>query len=68
MPVASPCTGICRLDPHTQVCVGCLRSLEEIAAWSRMDDSQRLAVLAVVARRREEGSLRAERDADQPGG
>ncbi len=58
MPVASPCTGLCRLNPDSGYCQGCWRSLEEIAAWSQMDDGQRLAVLAVVARRREEGDPR----------
>ena len=51
MPVASPCTGLCRLNPDSGYCQGCWRSLEEIAAWSQMDDGQRLSGLAGVARR-----------------
>jgi uncharacterized protein len=32
--VASPCIDICRLDAKG-VCVGCRRTLDEIAEWSR---------------------------------
>lgn len=56
MPVASPCTGICTLDVKGLYCLGCWRNANEIAAWPRMNDGQRLAVLAIVARRREEGN------------
>ncbi len=58
MPVKSPCTGVCRMDAARQYCEGCGRTLEEIAGWSQMDEGQRLAVLALIARRREEGNLR----------
>jgi predicted Fe-S protein YdhL (DUF1289 family) len=30
---ASPCTGICRLDPATGWCLGCARTGAEIAGW-----------------------------------
>ncbi|UXY15070.1 DUF1289 domain-containing protein [Chitiniphilus purpureus] len=33
----SPCIGVCTLDPATQTCRGCHRTLDEIAAWSRLD-------------------------------
>ena len=29
----SPCLGICIMDPRTRQCRGCLRTVEEIAAW-----------------------------------
>ncbi len=53
MTVASPCIAICRIDPESQRCVGCLRTLDEIVAWSRLDDAARRAVLQHVARRRD---------------
>ncbi len=37
----SPCIKICDIDYRTGLCVGCLRTLEEIAAWSRMSDLER---------------------------
>ena len=60
MPVASPCQDLCGLDKAGRYCLGCLRSREEIAGWSQMNDDQRLKVLAIVARRREENRLQAE--------
>lgn len=45
-PVASPCQSVCVMDPASGWCEGCLRSLDEIAAWSRMDTPTRLAVWA----------------------
>ena len=51
-PVPSPCTSVCRIDDATGLCAGCLRTLDEIAAWSVLDDAQRRAVWdAIVARR-----------------
>ncbi|WP_303786226.1 DUF1289 domain-containing protein [Azovibrio restrictus] len=63
MPVASPCTGICTLDVQGRYCLGCWRSTDEIAAWPRMNDGQRLTVLAIVARRCEEGNRLAGKEA-----
>ena len=39
MSVESPCRKLCALDPATRVCAGCLRTLDEIARWSRMSDT-----------------------------
>lgn len=52
--VDSPCINVCTMDAHNGLCAGCFRSLDEIASWSRLDDRQRLAVLAAVGRRRQE--------------
>jgi predicted Fe-S protein YdhL (DUF1289 family) len=35
--IPSPCVAICRMDDATGLCEGCLRSLDEIAAWSALD-------------------------------
>jgi hypothetical protein len=51
-PVASPCVGICELDATGRVCVGCLRTLEEIAAWSGFSENQRRRVVEDLPRRR----------------
>lgn len=42
---ASPCIGVCRLDGRTQTCVGCGRTIAEIAAWPALDDAERRAIL-----------------------
>ncbi len=51
-PVASPCISVCRIDPATGCCEGCLRTIDEIANWTRYDDGEKRAVLAQLARRR----------------
>ena len=52
--VASPCVSVCRMDTGSGLCEGCLRTLDEIAQWSRMDDASRRRVWGlVVARARE---------------
>ena len=50
--VASPCISVCRIDPVTGLCVGCARTLEEIAAWSTLDDAARRDVWTAIATRR----------------
>lgn len=42
----SPCVGICVINPQTQLCDGCLRTLDEIAAWWDYGPTQKRAVLA----------------------
>ena len=50
--VPSPCTSVCRIDAATGLCAGCARTLDEIAAWSTLDDDARRAVWAAIAARR----------------
>jgi uncharacterized protein len=50
--VASPCVDICRIDETDGLCVGCGRTLDEIAAWRSLDAPARRAVLDAVALRR----------------
>ncbi len=49
--VASPCQSVCIMHPQTGWCEGCLRSLAEIADWSRMDAAAKLAVWAQLPER-----------------
>ncbi len=53
-PVPSPCIDVCRMSPATGLCEGCLRTIEEIAAWSALDDAAKLKVWDDLDRRREE--------------
>ena len=52
-PVASPCTSVCRMNAATGWCEGCMRTLDEIAAWSAMDDRTKRSVWALLPARRE---------------
>jgi predicted Fe-S protein YdhL (DUF1289 family) len=40
------------MDATNGVCIGCLRTLDEIAAWSVLDADARRAVLAAIEERR----------------
>jgi predicted Fe-S protein YdhL (DUF1289 family) len=42
---------VCTLDPATGWCLGCGRSIDEIAGWSRMPADQRRAVLDALPER-----------------
>ncbi|UOM35078.1 DUF1289 domain-containing protein [Acuticoccus sp. I52.16.1] len=42
----SPCNKVCRIAPATGLCLGCARTIDEIAGWARMSEAQRRAVLA----------------------
>jgi predicted Fe-S protein YdhL (DUF1289 family) len=50
--VASPCISICRMDDATGWCEGCLRTIDEIAVWSLLDNEERRQVNAVLRQRR----------------
>ena len=52
LPVASPCINVCEMDAVTGWCAGCLRSIDEIATWSRLDEDSKRAVCAQLPRRR----------------
>lgn len=49
--VPSPCQSVCVMHSVTGWCEGCLRSLDEIAAWGRMDNPTRRAVWALLPER-----------------
>jgi uncharacterized protein len=53
MTVESPCVGVCRLAETAAVCVGCHRTLSEIAAWIRLDEMEKLRVLTAIKKRQE---------------
>lgn len=50
-PVASPCAGVCKLDAGRAFCVGCLRTIEDIASWPRANAAQQRAILCRAAER-----------------
>jgi hypothetical protein len=49
--VASPCKNICRMHEPSGQCIGCGRTLDEIALWSVLDDDDKRAVCAELPAR-----------------
>lgn len=50
--VASPCINVCRMDTASGLCEGCLRTIDEIAAWGSMDDAAKRQVWQRLEQRR----------------
>jgi predicted Fe-S protein YdhL (DUF1289 family) len=51
MPIQTPCNKICTIDPATDLCVGCGRTLDEIARWSALTDAERTRIMLELPRR-----------------
>ncbi len=58
-PARSPCNGVCAMDDASGLCIGCYRTLDEIATWSAMADANRRAVLDAMRVRRRQARLTA---------
>jgi hypothetical protein len=50
--VDSPCIGVCRIDPRLGLCVGCARTIPEIASWRDASEEERARLCAELSRRR----------------
>ena len=51
-PIATPCIQVCTLDDASGLCLGCFRTIEEIARWARLSETERHAVIATLPARR----------------
>jgi hypothetical protein len=58
-PIATPCVNICVIDGESGLCLGCQRTLSEVASWGRLTDQQRAEIIAGLAARR--GRIRPEK-------
>jgi len=47
----SPCVDVCVIDADGKFCVGCRRSLDEIAAWPTLPADQKRALLQALKER-----------------
>ncbi len=48
---STPCTGACKIDGISGLCVGCRRTKAEIVAWKNLDEPERLAIMRDLALR-----------------
>ena len=64
MEVPSPCIDICTLDPR-DVCVGCGRHVDEIAAWGTETPQTKLLIVAAARERLEQMQRQARQKVNQ---
>jgi predicted Fe-S protein YdhL (DUF1289 family) len=50
--IESPCNKVCAIDLRSGLCIGCGRTIEEIASWTAMSDRQRADIMAELPARR----------------
>ena len=41
----SPCIGVCELDLESDLCVGCLRTSQEIMTWSQISNKKAMQIM-----------------------
>lgn len=51
-PIVTPCIKVCAVDGESGLCLGCHRTLPEIAQWSRLGEDERAAIMAELPSRR----------------
>jgi predicted Fe-S protein YdhL (DUF1289 family) len=51
-PIETPCIQVCTMDAASGLCGGCGRTLEEIARWGTMSETERRAILALLPERK----------------
>ena len=51
-PIRTPCVQVCVVDGESGLCLGCYRTLSEVAGWVRLTPAEREAVTADLRHRR----------------
>jgi len=49
--IESPCVKICTLDARSGLCLGCGRTIDEIARWTAMSAAERIRVIGELPSR-----------------
>ena len=52
--IESPCVKVCVIHPESRLCTGCLRTIDEIGAWSKLSPEARRAVMAELPGRQDQ--------------
>ena len=50
--ISTPCVKFCVVDGESGLCLGCLRTLPEIAGWGRLSEAERAAVMSELPARK----------------
>lgn len=52
--VDSPCVAICQLDDDGNYCIGCFRTVDEIAHWIEYDENAKQKIIDELAERQQQ--------------
>jgi predicted Fe-S protein YdhL (DUF1289 family) len=47
-PIVTPCVKVCAVDGASGYCLGCRRTLPEIAGWAKLSDEERAAIMIAL--------------------
>jgi len=62
--ISSPCIQVCKIDPETNLCDGCGRTVDEIRDWRRLEESERLEIMGGLRERMRKATGAAEASVD----
>ena len=51
-PIRTPCVEVCVVDGESGLCLGCYRTLHEVAAWASFSDDERERLMGELPSRR----------------
>ena len=51
-PIRTPCVKVCVVDGESGLCLGCFRTLAEVAGWAGYSELKREAIMAELPTRR----------------
>ena len=51
--ISTPCIKVCAVQGQTGLCIGCGRTLKEIASWASLDEANRQNIMAELPARLE---------------
>ena len=63
----TPCVAVCMIDPRTNLCLGCGRTLPEIARWPRLASAERQALMTLLLERMLQAGLQPVTDEPKRG-
>jgi predicted Fe-S protein YdhL (DUF1289 family) len=52
-PIRTPCIKVCIVDGESGLCLGCYRTLQEVAAWASFSEATREQLMAELPARRD---------------
>lgn len=51
--IVTPCVKVCVVDGESGLCLGCYRTLAEVAGWARLSDDERAVLMDELPSRRD---------------